>query len=124
ARLATSVDMGDRLNLFGGISYANGPNASGGIRHTDEFRTQVYGADLQLRLRDPASRAYTALQAEWALRRATVPGGGYREGGAYLWLIRRFDAHWEAAIRGDWMGLPVGRTFGHPGTHDEHEDAL
>lgn len=124
ARLATSVDLGDRLNLFGGISYANGPNASGGIRHTDEFRTQVYGADLQLRLRDPASRAYTALQAEWALRRATVPGGGYREGGAYLWLIRRFDAHWEAAIRGDWMGLPVGRTFGHPGTHDEHEDAL
>src|SRR5690606_22254263 len=112
----------ERLNLLWGVSYANGPNASGGIQNTDANRTQVYGADLQLRLRDAASRAYTALQGEWALRRLRVPGGGYREGGAYLWLVRRFDAHWEAAIRGDLMALPSGRTFGRPTTpHDGHD---
>lgn len=122
ARLAASFDLGERLNLLGGISYADGPNASGGLG-ADRPRTRILGADLQLRLRDAASRAYTSLQGEWALRHADVPGGGVRQGGAYLWLVRRFSAQWEAAIRGDWMGVPAGRTFGHPAL-DEHEGHL
>lgn len=123
ARLAASFDLGERFNVLGGLSYANGPNASGGLGDQGRERTQVLGADLQLRLRDAASRAYTALQGEWALRQADVPGGGFRQGGAYLWLVRRFDAHWEAAIRGDWMGLPSGARFGTP-VLDDHQDHL
>ncbi len=121
ARLVASFDLGERLNLLGGVSYANGPNAEGPVEARP--RTQILGADLQLHLRDAASRAYTALQAEWIARRAALPGGGVREGGAYLWLVRRFDAQWEAAVRADWMGLPQGRTFGRPAL-DVHEDHL
>lgn len=113
ARLSTSFHLGERLTLLAGASVANGPNVSGGIEATDRNRTDVIGADLYLHLRDPASRAHTALQAEWAHRRATVPGGRVQQGGAYLWVVRRFDAHWEAAIRGDYLGLPAS-SFGHP----------
>src|SRR5690606_33245395 len=94
-------DLGDRLTLLLGASYANGPNASGGLEGARAHRTQIWGADFTLRLRDAASRAHTALQAEWMTRRAEVPGGGFLQGGAYVWLVRRFDARWEAAIRGD-----------------------
>ena len=119
ARIETSFDLGDRLTLLGGASYANGPNGTGGISATDRNRTQIWGADLTIRLRDPASRAYTSLQGEWMTRRAAVPGGGFRQGGAYLWLVRRFDAHWEAAVRGDLMGLPTGSSFGEPFREEE-----
>ena len=124
ARLATAFDLGDRLTLLAGASYANGPNATGGLPETDRNRTQVWGADFAVRLRDAASRAYTALQAEWMTRRATVPGGGFLQGGAYLWLVRRFDARWEAAIRADLMGLPTGRAFGDPHLGERDDESL
>nr|PZM92850.1 MAG: hypothetical protein DIU72_04855 [Pseudomonadota bacterium] len=119
ARLATAFDLGDRLTLLLGASYANGPNASGGLEGARAHRTQIWGADFTLRLRDAASRAHTALQAEWMTRRAEVPGGGFLQGGAYVWLVRRFDARWEAAIRGDILGLPSGRAFGDPHLGEE-----
>lgn len=118
-RAATSFDLGDRFTVLAGVSAAQGPNTSGGPETTADHRTGLLGADLHLRLRDPSSRAYTALQAEWAFRRATVPGGRVEQGGAYLWLVRRFDAHWEAAIRGDLLGLPDGRSIGAPAPEGE-----
>lgn len=114
ARMLTSFDFTDRLTMNLGVSAANGPNASGGPEVSGENRTDVFGADLYLHLRDRASRAYTALQAEWLYRRATVPGGRLEQGGAYAWLVRRFDARWEAAIRWDMLGGPTGRAIGTP----------
>ena len=113
-RLLTSFDFSERLTLNLGASVANGPNATGGTLASDLNRTDVFGGDLYLKLRDPSSRAYTALQAEYLYRRATVPDGRLEQGGAYAWLVRRFDASWEAAIRGDLLGLPDGTIHGSP----------
>lgn len=113
-RLLTSFDLGDRLTLNFGLSAANGPNSSGGFQVTRQNRTDLYGADLYVKLRDESSVAYTALQAEYIYRRATVPNGSEEQGGAYAWLVRRFDKHWEAAIRGDLLGLPAGNAAGDP----------
>lgn len=118
-RAAASFDVGDRFTVVAGASVALGPNTSGGEEAPVHHRTDIYGADLYLRLRDPSSRAYTALQGEWALRRATAPGGRLEQGGAYVWLVRRFDAHWEAAIRGDLLALPRGRSVGAPAPEGE-----
>lgn len=118
-RAIGSFDLADRLTLNVGLSVANGPNSSGGLEFTDKNRTDLFGADLYLRLRDPASVAYTALQAEYLFRRATVPGGRLEQGGGYAWLVRRFDKHWEAAIRADFLGLPAGTAHGHPDAQGE-----
>jgi len=112
ARAMASFDLSDRLTLNAGASIANGPNATGGPLVTDANRTDVFGGDLYLRLRDRSSRAYTALQSEFLYRRATAPGGRVEQSGVYAWLVRRFDANWEAAVRGDF--LPEGREVGHP----------
>lgn len=114
ARVLSSFDLAERLTLNFGVSAANGPNTSGGLLVTGENRTDVFGADLYLRLRDPSSVAYTALQAEWLFRRATVPGGRLEQGGIYAWLVRRFDRNWEAALRYDALGLPGGSAHGTP----------
>lgn len=118
-RALTSFDLTERLTLNFGVSIANGPNSTGGLEFTDKNRTDLFGADLYLRLRDPSSVAYTALQAEYLLRRATVPDGRLEQGGAYVWLVRRFDKHWEAAIRGDFLGLPKGKAHGTPAPEGE-----
>jgi len=118
ARLLASFDPAEQLTFNLGVSAANGPNASGGAAVTDENRTDVFGADLYVHLRDPASIAYVALQAEWMLRRAAVPGGRLDQGGFYVWLVRRFDRRWEAAIRWDQLGLPGGSATGAPAVED------
>ncbi|AKU91483.1 hypothetical protein [Vulgatibacter incomptus] len=114
ARLLTSFELTDDLTLVAGASAANGPNSTGGPLVTDKNRTDIWGGDLYLRLRDRSSRAYTALQAEYLYRRATAPDGRVEQGGAYAWLVRRFDAEWEAAVRYDFLGLPGGRELGSP----------
>ena len=111
-RLLSSFDLSERLTLNLGLSAANGPNGTGGFLVTDENRTDLFGADLYLRLRDASSVAYTALQAEVLYRRATAPGGRVGQAGAYAWLVRRFDPAWEAAIR--WDMLEGGEAFGDP----------
>lgn len=118
-RLLASFDLGERLTLNLGTSAANGPNASGGLLVTAENRTDVLGADLYLHLRDPASIAYTAMQAEWLFRRATVPGGRLEQGGLYVWLVRRFDRHLEAALRYDRLGPPDGKAHGAPAVSND-----
>lgn len=115
-RLLTSFDPTERLTLNLGLSAANGPNAAGGFLVTDENRTDLFGADLYLRLRDASSVAWTALQAEAIFRRATVPGGRLEQGGVYAWLSRRFDRHWEAAFR--WDLLAGGEAIGDPHVDD------
>ncbi len=114
ARILTSLDLSGRLSVNLGASVANGPNSSGGLLVTDRNRTDVLGGDLYLRLRDQSSRAFTALQTEYLYRRSTTPGGRLEQGGAYAWLVRRFDAEWEAAFRYDFLGLPDGRAVGDP----------
>jgi len=116
-RALSSFDLADRLTLNLGASFATGPNASGAPAIEDLHRTDVWGADLYLRLRDRSSRAYTALQSEFLYRRATAPGGTVEQSGVYAWLVRRFDEHWEAAVRGDI--LPSGRTIGTPALGEE-----
>lgn len=118
-RALSSFDLGDRLTLNLGVSAANGPNASGGFLVTGENRTDVFGGDLYLKLRDESSQAFTALQSEYLYRRATVPGGRLGQGGMYAWIVRRFSAQWEAAVRYDLLGLPEGGSAGSPTIENE-----
>ncbi|WP_373044538.1 zinc-regulated TonB-dependent outer membrane receptor [Vulgatibacter sp.] len=118
-RALSSFDLAERITLNLGLSAANGPNAAGGFLVTDENRTDVFGADLYLRFRDRSSVAYTALQSEYLYRRATVPDGRLEQGGLYAWVVRRFDRHWEAAIRYDLLGLPDGTAIDEPVVQSE-----
>lgn len=127
-RISSSFDVGERLTFLFGASIASGPNASGGFGGLDRERTHIFGGDLTIHLRDAASRAYTTLQAEYMHRRASLPEGRTVQGGAYVWLVRRFDARWEAAVRADILGLPGGKAYGdiehthHPVVGTFHSD--
>lgn len=117
-RALSSFDLGERLTLNLGVSAATGPNASRASLAGDD-RTAVFGGDLYLKLRDESSQAFTALQSEYLYRRATVPGGTLEQGGAYAWIVRRFSAQWEAAVRYDALGLPAGSAQGAPAIENE-----
>ncbi|HWV37515.1 MAG TPA: hypothetical protein VN033_03455 [Vulgatibacter sp.] len=117
ARAMASFELADRLTLNVGASVASGPNATSDPIDEGAHRTDVYGGDLYLRLRDRSSRAFTALQSEFMYRRASAPGGRVEQSGVYAWLVRRFDAHWEAAVRGDL--LPDGSEAGRPELEEE-----
>lgn len=106
-RALTSIDLMDRLTLNLGSSFATGPNTNQTPLEHRRYRTTIWGADLYLKLRDRSSRAYTALQAEYLYRRAAAPGGSFEQGGAYAWLVRRFNPRWEGAIRADLLGSPA-----------------
>ena len=98
--------LSDTWSVKWGLSYAQGPNITGGLEHTAHDRTQIFGSDLYLKWRDLQSHRYVALQSEFLLRRADVEGGRVTEGGLYAHLDARLSQNWQLATRFDWLGLP------------------
>lgn len=68
--------------------------------------TQIYGADLYLRWK-PSERRGLKWQTEYFLRRREEVGGATVEGGAYTQFVWQFARRWEAAVRGERIGLPA-----------------
>jgi hypothetical protein len=102
-------DLSDALYLQWGLSAAQGGNNTGGPATTSANRTLLYGTDLYLKWRDLSRMRYLAIQAEYILRQAAVPGASTLEGGAYLHLDWRIHQNWQLAMRGDFFGLPSER---------------
>ena len=73
----------------------------------DDNRTVFAGTDLYLKWRDLSSVAYLAIQAEYILRRALIPGGNTLEGGLYAQVDWRVNRSWQLSTRGDWFGAPA-----------------
>ena len=81
---------------------------SGAVGFNDTARgntTQIYGADLYFRWK-PSERRGLKWQTEYFLRRKEIVGDTLTEGGVYSQLVYRFARRWEAAIRGERIGLP------------------
>jgi hypothetical protein len=98
--------LSDTWSLKWGLSYARGPNVTGGLQRTAQNDTQVFGSDIYLKWRDLQSHRYVALQTEFLLRRANVEDGRITEGGLYTHLDARLSQNWQLAGRFDWLGLP------------------
>jgi hypothetical protein len=110
AHLKQFFALSDAWSLQWGLSAAQGPNNTGGPAATLDNRTYLAGTDLYLKWRDLASHAFVALQAEYILRRALVPGGAVTEGGLYGQVAVRWSRQWETAARLDVFGWPSDLT--------------
>lgn len=121
AHLRQFFDLSDTWSLTWGLSYTEAPNATGGVEATDDHRTRFAGSDLYLKWRDLTTHAYVALQSEFILRRAIVPGGKTLEGGLTAQIDSRITKLWQVAARFDWFGLPSDLDGSLDFEHDELE---
>lgn len=89
------------VSLLWGISTQLGPNASGRRNRTD-----IYGSDLLLRIRnrDSQQRRTFSLQLEGLSRARQQPDELLRDHGTYVDAVYRWSPRWEAGARYEWVG--------------------
>lgn len=100
------------VGLFGGLSWATGPNPTG-----PGNRTELYGADLHLKLKPSGRFSEIVLQGEVVGRRAQVPGDLRVDGGAHAQITWRFRPRWTLAGRWERGSATVdahGHVVAHP----------
>jgi hypothetical protein len=93
-------ELGDWGGVMGGLSFLTGPNASGAGN-----RTEIYGADLHVRLRPANSPRRWALtwQTEMMHRRRQIPYGLMVDNGFYSQLVYQHDSRWGCGARMEWV---------------------
>ncbi len=96
AALRQFFDLSPSWGLKWGLTGQFGPNDSG-----QDARTEIYGSDVYLRWRDPASTTRTAvtLQVEVNHRRRQQPGTVLADTGGYAQLVWRIDPEWAIGTR-------------------------
>ncbi len=94
ARLLQYGSLGEATTVGLGVSAARRSEATGAFR-------DLGGADLYLRVRPPASRAYLAVQAELFGRRFRNVEGGRSDLGGYAQALWRQDAYFGYGVRYD-----------------------
>jgi hypothetical protein len=111
ARLRTSFELGDEVELVPGISALFGPNAT-----ADDTRTQIYGADLYLKwkpLNNDHGWPFIAWQSEALVRRYQAAAVFYDDNqvderrtlddfGLYSQVLWGFARPWNAGVRFDY----------------------
>ncbi len=107
-RLSTFFDMGETTNLTLGGSYANGSNGSAqaeSLSPVEALRTQLYGADVTFRWKNPRRAIYRSLlvQAEFMERAAEQLSGPFTVSrGAFAYFDYQFVRRWHLGARYDW----------------------
>lgn len=126
-RLAQFFELSDAWGLSQGLSYALGPNNSGGY---DLNMTHLFGADLFLKYRN-LKRPYSEIQltVEGYGRLMQVPGDQLFDWGLYAMASFRLSKRWWLAFRYDMVeiGDPAqSQAFGfaEPSSNPEHPRAL
>lgn len=105
-RLEQFVEPDRDLGLLFGLSYATSPNGTGAGN-----RTEVYGADLYLRLRpsgDPDRSAH-AIQIEAFFRTEQLPGDVVQDAAGYAQYVWSMNPSWETGFRGEWASGDTNR---------------
>ena len=111
-RLGAFVELGEAANLTLGASYANGANGAAASDTTaapptdpDVLRSQLQGADVTFRWKNPRRAIYRSLvlSAE-AYRRDAETGdaSGHVARGGFAYADYQFSRRWHAGGRYDW----------------------
>ena len=95
ARLIQYLELGEGATLGVGLSWATFQSEAPG-----QWKN-LAGADLYLKLRDPASRAHWVLQGEVYGRQLAAQTGGQGTWGGYGQVVWRLDRAWEVGVRYD-----------------------
>ncbi len=95
-RLEQFWPLADAWSMLFGVSAQFGPNPTG-----NGNRTEIYGADLLLRLRPPSSvrRQSLSLQLEGMFRTRQVPDDVLQDLGGYAALVWQMSPRWEVGAR-------------------------
>jgi len=105
ARVAVNIgDIWDK-HLWAGFTFVTGVNGTGEGNRTDLFAADLSGA-YQL------GNVQLGWDFEWMMRRYSVPGALYVEGGINADVVAAYDK-WHGGLRFDMMGIPA------PPTHDK-----
>lgn len=98
----------DTYSILWGLSYAAGPNATG-----HDNRSEIYGTDLYVKRRPPASTTFdvVAFQGEVFYRRRQVPNDVLSDVNAYGYVSWRFATRWATAARWEY-GSPTRNLAG------------
>ncbi len=120
-RLSSFVDLGESSNLAFGLSYANGANGSAradSLSPIVPLRSQLYGADVTFRWKNPRRAIYRSLivQAELMERAAdALSGPAFVSRGAFTYADYQFSRRWHVGARYDWsedLALAGGHATG------------
>jgi len=117
-RLASSIDIGDKQTLVGGVSAAFGPNNSG-----PDASTQIYGADVYWKWKSLTAAQgfpFWSFQAEAMMRRyeaarrvaedgTVFPAETLRDQGGYAQVLWGIKPRIVAGLRGDVISGDVAR---------------
>ena len=95
ARLVQYVELSEGATLGVGLSWATFQSEL-----PDQWKN-LAGADLYLKLRDPASRAYWVLQGEVYGRQLAAQVLGEGRWGGYGQVVWRVDRQWDVGVRYD-----------------------
>lgn len=95
-RLEQFWPLADAWSMLFGLSAQFGPNPTGNAN-----RTEIYGADLLLRLRPPGSvqRQSLSLQLEGMFRTRQVPDDVLQDLGGYAAFVWQMSPRWEVGAR-------------------------
>jgi hypothetical protein len=110
--LGQHLGLSDDWGLLFGLSYALGPNGSGG---QSSNRTHLLGGDLYLRWR-PLAHPYTAINftTEWYGRLLEAPEGKLFDWGLYAMVTFRLGRRWFLSFRYDLVEVEdAGRLVAH-----------
>ncbi len=91
-------DLSRTWGLKVGLSTQLGPNPTG-----QGNRTDIYGADLYLRYRDPGSRGALSLQVEGMVRSRQAPDDRLQDAGGYAQLVWDIDPEWGVGARYEYV---------------------
>lgn len=109
--------LGSDWSLGLGLSAQLGPNASG-----PDNRSEIYGADLLIRYRDPTDpdRSALTLRAEGLYRTRQIPRDRLADYGGVAELVYSIDAYWETGARYDYVRGLDGDPLDPDWTRDRH----
>lgn len=102
------VDLSEASNLAFGLSYANGANGSAQADSTsplEALRSQLYGADVTFRWKNPRRAIYRSLLVQLELlERSAAPlaGAATVSRGAFAYADYQFARRWHVGARYDW----------------------
>lgn len=98
-RASTYHDLTDSTNFTLGVNGAHGVHDDRG-----DFSTELFGADLTMRWKDPRRAIYRSLlwQTEAYVSRREGPEQRAEAFGAFSYVEYQFARRWRTGLRGDW----------------------